>query len=105
MDCELQELCFLANSDAIDTFTRSYSTFQYSSLSVKPTSIKAGQSVTVSVQVTNTGAKYTADEVVQVYMSWPSSVTVAPFRQLVGVARKAIKPGDTISVRTLTQRL
>lgn len=76
----------------------SYSTFQYSSLSVSPTSIKVGDNVTVNVQVTNTGTKYTADEVVQVYMSWPSSVALAPIRQLVGVARKTIKPGGSISV-------
>ena len=72
--------------------------FQYSSLSVSHTSIKAGESVNVSVQVTNTGAKYTADEVVQVYISWPSSVTLAPIRQLVGVTRRTIKPGDSIKV-------
>ena len=55
--------------------------------------------MTVSVQVTNTGSKYMADEVVQVYISWPSSVTLAPIRQLVGVARKTIKPREAISVR------
>ena len=56
--------------------------------------------MTVSLQVTNTGAKYTADEVIQVYISWPNGVAVAPIRQLVGVARKTIKPGVTFSVST-----
>lgn len=60
--------------------------------------MKAGNNVTVSVLVTNTGTKYTADEVIQVYISWPSVVSIAPIRQLVGVVRKTIKPGDSISV-------
>ncbi|XP_064392288.1 uncharacterized protein LOC135339960 isoform X2 [Halichondria panicea] len=76
----------------------SYSTFKYSGLTVSPSSVKAGGNVTVSLQVTNTGAKYTADEVIQVYISWPNGVAVAPIRQLVGVARKTIKPGVTFSV-------
>ncbi len=70
----------------------------YSSLSVSPSSVKAGNSVTVSFEVKNTGNQYTADEVIQVYISWPSGVSVAPIRQLVGVSRKSIKPGDTVSV-------
>ncbi len=73
----------------------------YSSLSVSPSTVKAGENVSVSVKVTNTGDKYTADEVIQVYISWPSGVSAAPIRQLVGVARKTIKPGDSVSVSIL----
>ena len=40
----------------------SYTTFKYSDLKIMPTTIKAGQNVTVSVTVTNTGSR-TSDEV------------------------------------------
>lgn len=80
------------------TFSSSYTIFKYSDLTVSPLSVKAGDNVTVSVGVTNTGTKYTADEVIQVYLSWPSSVAAAPIRQLVGVVRKTIQPGGTVSV-------
>ena len=40
----------------------SYTTFKYSDLKVMPTTIKAGQNVTISVIVTNTGRR-PSDEV------------------------------------------
>ena len=45
-----------------DEFCRSYTTFNYSDLKVEPPTVKAGQNVTVSVTVTNTGSR-TSDEV------------------------------------------
>ena len=45
-----------------DELYRSYSTFKYSDLNIAPTTVKAGQNVTVSVSVTNTGSR-TSDEV------------------------------------------
>lgn len=44
------------------TICRSYTTFNYSNFKINPTTIKAGQNVTVSATVTNTGNR-TSDEV------------------------------------------
>ena len=41
---------------------RSYTTLKYSGMKIEPTIVKAGQNVTVSVSVTNTGSR-TSDEV------------------------------------------
>ena len=45
-----------------DNFCRSYTTFKYSDLKIEPTTVKAGQNVTVSVTVTNIGSRI-SDEV------------------------------------------
>ena len=44
------------------TISSSYTTFKYSDLKITPTTVKAGQNVTVSVTVTNTGSRV-SDEV------------------------------------------
>ena len=44
------------------TISSSYTTFKYSDLKITPTTVKAGQNVTVSVTVTNTGSR-ASDEV------------------------------------------
>jgi beta-glucosidase len=67
----------------------SYSQFHYAGLAVSPTSIKAGQNVTVTVSVTNRGP-YEADEVIQVYLSWVKAPVKAPQWTLVGFDRKTL---------------
>ncbi|ELU08656.1 hypothetical protein CAPTEDRAFT_228276 [Capitella teleta] len=64
----------------------SYTSFHYQTVSVSPTSVRAGGNVTVTVQVLNRGP-YNADEVTQVYMSWMEATVPVPRWTLVGFKR------------------
>lgn len=70
----------------------SYSKFEYSNLAVKK-SILAGASLTVTAEVKNV-SKLAGDEVVQVYLSDTSASVPVPIRNLVGVERINLKPGE-----------
>jgi beta-glucosidase len=72
----------------------SYGTFRYANLALGSPRVPAGKQQTVSVEVTNTGARE-AEEVVQLYLSWPSAPVVSPLRQLAGFTRVLLKPGQT----------
>jgi beta-glucosidase len=68
----------------------SYTTFEYGALTLDRASIPAdGGTVTVSVPVTNTGAR-AGDEVVQLYMRDPVASVSRPVMQLRGTSRKPI---------------
>jgi len=73
----------------------SYTSFLYTSLTVNPAvSINGGQNFTATVGVLNTG-RYDADEVVQVYMSWPKQKLIpVPRLQLVAFHRVTLKQGE-----------
>ncbi len=73
----------------------SYTTFQYSNLTV-PKEVNAGENVSVSVEVTNTGES-DGDEVVQLYLSFPA-LEDAPLRTLQGFRRIHLKKGETQTV-------
>jgi len=77
----------------------SYTTFSESALSA-PSSVGAGDPMTASVTVTNTGSRAGTD-VVQVYAEQPTThdVVVAPTRRLVGFLRVPLGPGQTQTVR------
>ncbi len=75
----------------------SYTTFAYSNLRFSAESIKAGDSLTVSVDVQNTGQR-AGDEVVQLYISDVEASVRVPIRQLQGFTRINLQPGE---VRTL----
>lgn len=77
----------------------SYTTFSYSNLILPPT-VKAGESVTVSVNVTNTGT-VAADEVVQFYLTDDQASVRVPIRQLVGFKRVNLNPGETQRVEVV----
>jgi beta-glucosidase len=80
----------------------SYSQFDYDAMKVSPTQWRAG-TVTVSVNVTNTG-KMDADEVVQLYAA-RKDIQNAPVRTLVGFKRINIPKGKTQTIRfTLDER-
>lgn len=79
----------------------SYSSFAYSNLKVDQAAISAEQSVTVTVDLKNTGTR-TADEVVQLYVHQRSGTAARPVRELKGFSRVTLKPGQ---VRTLSFRL
>ena len=76
----------------------SYSTFEYGPLTLDRSAIPAdGGRVTVSVPVTNTGARG-GDEVVQLYMRDPVASVSRPVMQLRGFRRVALRAGETRQV-------
>ncbi len=70
----------------------SYTGFAYSDLTVRPTEIRPGETVDVTVTVTNTGTR-AGDEVVQLYVRDDVSSVTKPERQLRGVERVHLEPG------------
>ena len=78
-------------------FGLSYTTFKYSNLKIEQSSFSAGQTVNVSVDITNTGS-YDGEEVVQLYASFPDSKVSRPAIALKGFERVAVKKGATVTV-------
>ena len=76
----------------------SYTTFEYSDLRTSADSVGAGDTVTVQVDVRNTGAR-AGDEVVQLYVRYPESVVARPNEDLRGFARVSLGPGESRTVR------
>ncbi len=74
----------------------SYTTFEYSQLQL-PESIQAGEKLTISANVTNTGS-LAGDEVVQLYLRDEEASTPRPQVQLEGFERIHLKPGETKTV-------
>jgi len=76
----------------------SYTSFEMSNLQLDRDTLEAGQTVQISVNVTNTGDR-SGDEVVQLYVSHPESLVVArPIKQLKGFARVTLAAGESITV-------
>ena len=79
----------------------SYTTFEYGALNV-PADVRAGDPLTLSIDVTNTGAM-DGDEIVQLYVALTDSPMRKPIRSLQGFRRVSLKTGETKSVEfTLT---
>src|SRR5207244_6257283 len=76
----------------------SYTTFRYDRLRVSRDTLRGDDSVTVAVDVTNTGARG-GDEVVQLYVRYPHSAVPRPRRDLRGFRRVTLGPGGS---RTIT---
>jgi beta-glucosidase len=76
----------------------SYTTFAYKNLRASAPSVSASGSVTVSVDVTNTGAR-AGDEVVQLYAQHMGSRVARPIKELRGFKRVTLEPGQTRTVR------
>jgi beta-glucosidase len=79
-------------------FGLSYTKFSYAKLRSSATSVDASGNVTVSVDVTNSGAK-AGDEVVQLYARHVGSKVARPIRELKGYRRVTLAPGETHTVR------
>jgi beta-glucosidase len=80
----------------------SYTSFSYSKLSA-PKSLKAGEELSISVEVKNTG-KRDGEEVVEVYLSRPDSASpVNPLRWLAAYQRLFLRAGEKQKI-TLTIR-
>ncbi|OPZ32192.1 MAG: Xylan 1,4-beta-xylosidase precursor [Bacteroidetes bacterium ADurb.BinA174] len=74
----------------------SFTTFEYKVKNI-PSSVKTGENITVSVDVTNTG-NMDGDDVVQLYVSLPDSKLQKPIRALQGFKRIHLKKGETQTV-------
>lgn len=79
----------------------SYTTFAFANLVVSAPQVKIGGSITVSVDVTNTG-QVAGDEVAQLYIHQRWGSDTRPMRELKGFQRVTLQPGET---RTVTFRL
>jgi beta-glucosidase len=81
----------------------SYTTFEYSNLSITPSQVRAGQPVSasvgvnVSLEVRNSGDR-TGDEVVQLYLRHPDASVPRPIKELKGLKRITLEPGERKSV-------
>lgn len=78
-------------------FGLSYTTFEFSNLKVSAEKIKVGKSLTVSVDVTNTG-KVAGDEVAQLYIHQQYGTDTRPIRELKGFERITLQPGEKKTV-------
>ncbi len=78
-------------------FGLSYTSFAYSDLKLARTAVKAGESLSFEVTVSNAGAK-AGDEVLQVYLSDLETSCVAPFHHLAAFRRVHLRPGERQTV-------
>ena len=74
----------------------SYTTYDYNNLSISKNTLNAGEEITVSADITNSG-KVAGAEIVQLYAHVNSSLD-RPIKQLVGFARVELAPGETKTV-------
>ena len=82
----------------------SYTSFEYSNLTVSAEQIKDTDTLTVTVDVTNTGSAF-GKEVVQLYVGDKESEVFRPVRELKGFEKVALAPGETKTVTfTLEKR-
>lgn len=78
-------------------FGLSYTTFAYRDLAVTPQNVAAGETVTVQVEVENTG-QHAGDEVVQLYLKDVEASLPIPQFQLAGFTRIHLEPGQKQTV-------
>lgn len=78
-------------------FGLSYTQFSYSDLQLSKTSLKANETVDVSVTITNTG-KRAGDEIVQLYMNDPVASVTQPVKLLRGFKRVSLAPNQSVRV-------
>ncbi len=83
-------------------FGLSYTTFAYRNLEITPAEISSGGSVSVQIEVENTGG-VAGDEVVQLYLADVEATQPIPRIQLQGFSRVRLAPGEKQTVAfTLT---
>ncbi|HWV25571.1 MAG TPA: beta-glucosidase BglX [Thermomicrobiales bacterium] len=75
----------------------SYSPFAYRNIRITPDTIHSGTTATVSVEVTNTGAR-TADDVAQMYIHQRFGSASRPIRELKGFQRVTLEAGERRTV-------
>lgn len=75
----------------------SYTTFEHKNLKSNTKKSPAGNPVTVSIDVRNTGT-HTGDEIVQLYVHDVKASVDRPLKELKGFKRMTLKPGQTKTV-------
>lgn len=78
-------------------FGLSYTTFEYSNISLSKSEIEKGESVTAKVTITNTGS-FEAEEVVQLYITDKEASFRVPLYSLKGIRKVALKQGESKEV-------
>jgi len=81
----------------------SYTRFEYSNLRLSAARIRASDSLTVSVEVTNTGDRV-GDEVVQLYLRDDVASLTRPVKELRGFRRVTLEPGQRRAVAFVLDR-
>ena len=76
----------------------SYTQFETSGLSLEQSSIKPGESLSLSVTVTNTG-KRAGQEVIMVYLHDVAATVTRPNKQLKEFAKVDLKPGESRKIQ------
>jgi beta-glucosidase len=84
-------------------FGLSYTTFTIGAPQLSAPQVKAGQPVTVSVEVRNTGTR-AGDEVVQLYVHETVASVTQPIKQLKAFRRVTLAPGQSTTVRFTLDR-
>lgn len=84
-------------------FGLSYTTFEYSGLTVEPKLAGAGDPVTVSVTVRNSGPRAGA-EVVQLFLSDHVASLTPPLKRLKRFVKVTLEPGESQEIRFLLTR-
>ncbi len=79
-------------------FGLSYTTFEYSDLSLSAKSLRPNDSIQVTVTVKNTG-KVAGDEVVQLYLREAAASITQPVRKLVDFQKVQLEPGASQQVQ------
>ncbi len=75
----------------------SYTTFQLNHLQMDATTLGPDKTINISLKVTNTG-KCAGTEVVQLYVTPPTSPVKRPHKQLIGFQRVELQPGERKTV-------
>lgn len=71
----------------------SYTSFKYTDLKIDKTKLKSGDSVQVSLTLTNTG-KFAGEEIVQLYLRDYVASVVRPLKELKGFDKVSLAPGE-----------
>ncbi|HEX2629930.1 MAG TPA: beta-glucosidase BglX [Chitinophagaceae bacterium] len=79
-------------------FGLSYTSFNYSNISLDKNSFRANESITASITVTNTG-KYDGEEVVQLYIRDMVAAVIRPVKELKGFQKIKLKAGESKQVK------
>jgi beta-glucosidase len=86
-------------------FGLSYSCFEYSDLQLDKTELALGDSLNISVTLSNGGGR-DSGEVVQFYLSDLQASTIVPLHHLVGFERVLLKAGESCNLRfTMTPEM
>lgn len=78
-------------------FGLSYTIFDYSNLKVDKKELSDQETLTVSVDVTNTG-KMAGKEIVELYVADKESTVIRPLKELKGFEKVLLQPGETKTV-------